>query len=41
MSAGILLAANADGDAVKLSITVAALAAAMVMTFFCSLSRIG
>jgi multiple antibiotic resistance protein len=33
MSAGILLAANADGDAAQLTMTVAALAAAMVVTF--------
>jgi multiple antibiotic resistance protein len=33
MSAGILLAANADGNAAQLSMTVAALAAAMVVTF--------
>jgi multiple antibiotic resistance protein len=33
MSAGILLAANADGDAVQLSMTVAALAAVMAATF--------
>jgi multiple antibiotic resistance protein len=33
MSAGILLAANADGNAAQLTMTVAALAAAMVVTF--------